>query len=257
MVDIEAGRHEPRPERTRSTSHPAFGLATAIQKARLIHQAEQTAPVPFVVAVKHLGFSGPTGPALRALAALKMFGIMTEEAGHYRLTNEGLAVLTQQEGARDALGQMALRPEVFRQILAKYPEQLPSNQSLKATLVRDFRLTEATADTIIVALHETLDFVRGSAASSMSNGTPHSDASVHEVAGAEPPAPSTPAAGSAASSPGMATTGSLHVWSLGGGAFVELRSNRALSCAQFGLLKRYVELAEQAERQLDTIVDGQ
>jgi hypothetical protein len=247
MVDIEPGK-EPRPERARSVTPPVFGLATAIQKARLIHRAEQTAPVPFVIAVKHMGFSGPTGPALRALAALKAFGIMTEEAGQYCFTSEGLAVLTQHEGEREAAAQMAMKPEVFRQILGRYPERLPSDPSLKVTLVRDFRLTEAAADTVIAALHETLDFVRDHDGRAADLPQPIAPPSTVAPVGAPPTATGSRAAGPAPSRNATATSGgTLHVWSLGAGAFVELHANRALTPAQFALLKRYIELAELAE----------
>ncbi len=255
MIDIDPGKQEgPRPERARSSPHPAFGLATAIQKARLIHEAEQTAPVPFPVAVKHLGFSGPTAPALRTLAALKTYGIMVEEAGHLRFTPDGLVVVMHQEGEQEVLARMAQRPEAFRQILTRYPERLPSDQALKATLVHDYRVSDSTADTIVSSFRETMSLVKelGAVIAAMAQAAPGPAAS-HVSMEAAPPKDETPLPPAVAAGPPataytayVASAGLLHIWSLGKGVFVEVRANRALTSAQFGLLKKYVELAEQA-----------
>lgn len=240
MSDTDRPDSTRDPKRGARPNHPAFGLATAIQKARMIFEKEHTAPVPAEVAVKHIGFQGSTGPALRSLAALKTYGLMSEQGGDYRFTQDGLSVVTHADDEREVVARMATKPDIFQKILAKYPDRLPSDQTLKAWLVKELTFMPPAADTVIVALRETLEIANqhGGGYNTVMQAAPAPHAAAH--------ASSTHSAGHA--SPPVRSTGVLHVWSLGKGVTVELRANKALDSTQFGLLKKYVELAELAEK---------
>jgi hypothetical protein len=207
----------------------------------MIFDKEHTAPVPAEVAVKHIGFQGSTGPALRSLAALQTFGLMTEQGGDYRFTQDGLSIVTHAEDEREVVARMAAKPDIFQRILAKYPDRLPSDQTLKAWLVKELTFMPPAADTVIVALRETLEVSKqpGGGHSTAMQAAPAPNAAAH--------ASSTHSAGHGAP-PTNPTGNVLHVWSLGKGVTVEVRANKALDSAQFGLLKKYVELAELAEK---------
>ncbi len=66
-----------------------------------------------------------------------------------------------------------------------------------------------------------------------------------------PPAPAGTVGMRGAFGPENAPTGTatLHVWSLGGGVTVELRSSAPLSPKHFKRLSKYVELAAEAEEE--------
>jgi hypothetical protein len=59
--------------RQRSPNYPAIGLRAAIEKVRLLYDADKKAGAPIDVALSHMGFSKRHGQAMTILSALKKF----------------------------------------------------------------------------------------------------------------------------------------------------------------------------------------
>ena len=219
-----------RRSRPRSPTYPVFGLSTAIENAVKIYEQEGSVPVPTEALLRDLGFSGPTAPALRTLATMITYGLFVEEGSEYRLTEDALAVITHSEDdmvRQEAVARLCDRPEIFQQLKKKYPEGLPSDRTVKIVLAKEWGLGDAAADSVLAAFRQTMDLAKqGYAAGDRPAVTPRP----------APVAPNRPAVMSSL----------LHVWSLGEGVTVELRSSAPLGTPHFDLLEEYVKLAKRA-----------
>jgi hypothetical protein len=231
MAEAHADRIEEasRRPRSRGPTYPVFGLVTAIQNAAKIYEQEGSVPVPTEALLRDLGFSGPTAPALRTLATLITYGLFVEEGNEYRLTEDALAVITLADddvARQEAVARMCDRPEIFQQLKRKYPDGLPSERTVKIVLAKEWGLGEAAADSVLAAFRQTMDLAQ------------------HGHAPGERPVVTPRPAAVAPLRP--ATNLMLHVWSLGEGVTVELRSSAPLRIEHFDLLEEYVKLAKRA-----------
>jgi hypothetical protein len=108
-----------------------------------------------------MGYTQTTGPGGRALSGLRQYGLIEESGGHWRISDMGFAILQYPEGSqerRDAIKKAAVNPTLFRELREQYPDGLPSDETLKAALLKrgfnptaiddliaDFRSTMALA----------------------------------------------------------------------------------------------------------------
>src|SRR5688500_13312680 len=78
MTD-QSDRKRPR---HRSPAYPSIDLRTAIERAATIYKAEKRHPAPVAVMVHHCGYDTTSSAGLRAIAALKQFGLLLEEGSN-------------------------------------------------------------------------------------------------------------------------------------------------------------------------------
>jgi len=247
---------EAKQKRQRSPSYPSDGLETCVKWARKIYEAEKRSTTSALVAVKHMGYSTLSGPARTGLSAMKKFGLLIEEGGEkVRISEEAVKLfLDPDEGSRlTLLRTLALKPEIIREFIQQHPDGLPSDVSLRFKLVTDRGFGEDAAGTLIKALRETVRFAK------LEPGqyTPPSKEPPmeHQHEQPPPPPPGGPLGHSGGGTANRVVAGAeqpfaaatLHVWSLGGGVTVELRSSAPLSPKHFKRLSKYVELAAEAE----------
>jgi hypothetical protein len=243
----DAGEAAAKQKKQRSPSYPSDGLETCLKWARKIYDAEKRNATSTLLAVKHMGYSSLSGSARTGLAAMKKFGLVTEEGGErVRVSDDAVKVFLDpnEESRLDLLRVLAQKPEIIREILNAHQDGLPSDESLKFTLVTDRGFGEEAAQIFIRALQETVRFARLNPGqyipSSREPKEPAVEQPTHQVPPAAPPTP-------ALSSPQVNQGAHLHVWSLGGGVTVELRSSAPLTPKHFKRLSKYVELAAEAE----------
>ena len=79
--------------RVRSPNYPAFSLAEAIEKARILFEKDGKAGAHKSVVLEHLGYTSEHGASLRAISALKTYGLISEEDSHIKLTDDALNVI--------------------------------------------------------------------------------------------------------------------------------------------------------------------
>ncbi|MGA2336995.1 MAG: hypothetical protein ABSG08_16635 [Terriglobales bacterium] len=123
----------------RSPNHPAFDLTEAIAKAATVYEKERRSPTTPQVIVKHMGYSHTHGPGGRALSGLRQYGLIEESGGHWKISDTGFAILQYPEGSQerhDAIKKAAVSPTLFRELREQYPDSLPSDETLKATLLK-------------------------------------------------------------------------------------------------------------------------
>jgi hypothetical protein len=151
----------------RSPNHPAFDLKEAIVKVGTVYEKEKRSLTTPQVIVKHMGYTQTTGPGGRALSGLRQYGLIEESGGHWKISDTGFAILQYPEGSqerRDAIRKAAVSPTLFRELREQYPDGLPSDETLKAALLKrgfnptaigdlinDFRSTMALAGLVDVS----------------------------------------------------------------------------------------------------------
>ena len=125
--------------RIRSPGYPNVSLEQVIDNAGKVHLQDRQHPVDRATVALHLGFSGLSGAADRALSALLHFGLMEKvKKGELRVTDLALRIIHPSEPneRREALYEAAFAPELFKELRARYPQTPPSRDSLSSYLSR-------------------------------------------------------------------------------------------------------------------------
>lgn len=162
--DSEANK--PKRSIHRSPNYPAFSLEEAIAKAKILWDKDHKAGSPPDVTLQHLGFKSEhgrslSGPAARALATLKKFGLTEERDGRIYLSQLGLdLVIYSQTDERytRAIADAALKPNIYSRIYDKYKAGLPSDETVKAELVRVDGFNPKQVDGFLADFKRTLEF---------------------------------------------------------------------------------------------------
>lgn len=147
------------PEKVRSPSFPFISLPEAVQRARLLYEAERRNPVLAEVAVAHWGYAPKSSGGRQTIAALKAFELMEDVNGRLRLTDVGQHLVVREPGSPEhnvLLRQVALSPPLFRKLWDRYGPGLPPIQSLRSYLVLELKLNENAVDDLVRSYRETV-----------------------------------------------------------------------------------------------------
>ena len=146
--------------KARSPNYPAASLPVAIERARALYKQDGKAAVPVAAAVKAWGYTSLNGRSLRAVGALRAYGLVDYPAPKtVKLTSRALTILLEPEDSerrRQAIMDAAHEPPVFGELMEKYSEGFPSDQSMVSDLVRGNFTNEAAARKLIAVFRETL-----------------------------------------------------------------------------------------------------
>jgi hypothetical protein len=152
----------------RSPSYPALDLGAALERTRVLYEAERRYSVALEVALRRLGYNSlKSGGGQVTIAALRYFGLIdTEGTGDSRrvqVTDEAEAILLDtrpDSRERDRrIQEAALRPPIHAELWQEYRERgLPSDENLRFELVRNRGFTTTGADDFIQEFRRTLEF---------------------------------------------------------------------------------------------------
>jgi hypothetical protein len=146
--------------RQRSPNYPAIGLRSAVEKARLLYNADKRAGALIDGALKHMGFSKRHGQAMTVLSALKKFGLVEESSGRIVPTSRAIDLLNfPDQDARKikAIRDAALSPEIYRELYEQYKSTgIPSDETLRAELVADKQFNPNAVQGFIQDFKDTL-----------------------------------------------------------------------------------------------------
>jgi hypothetical protein len=147
----------------RSPNYPSLSLGDAIDKARQIEAVEKRTAASGDTILAHLGYKPGVGPGLRALSALRQYGLLEEHDGLDRISNAAFNILKLSETSPErvaALKEAAKRPALFRQILDFYKDGLPSDINLRDHLIRVHSFNPDSVATFIKTLRETIELAK-------------------------------------------------------------------------------------------------
>lgn len=123
----------------RSPSYPVQSLADAITSVRKIEAQYRSAKVDREVAAKVIGYSGLSGPANKALAALAQYGLVERAGkGEMRVTHRARAILHPDSDAEKLaeLRAAAFEPRLFQDLQERYPNMMPPEDGIVMFLNR-------------------------------------------------------------------------------------------------------------------------
>jgi hypothetical protein len=151
---------------TRGVSYPFMSLTEAVEAARKIYSAERKTPAPVAAAITHLGYAESSSGGRQTISALLQFGLLEDEGRkedrHVKLTGYALDVLLAEEGSdirKAALVACVKSPKIYKDIFAKWPDELPSDSTIAYYLQRDKNFNPKAIQSFIKDLRSSLAFV--------------------------------------------------------------------------------------------------
>lgn len=143
----------------RSPNYPMFSLKDAIEKIKLVYQHERRNFTTAAVIQEDIGYKKGTGPAGRALSALRQYGLLEERSGTYGISDKGFIFTYAEENSLDrvaALREAATKPMIFKELVDTYSGGLPSDATLKAYLIGKKSFNPSSVDDFIRLFKETI-----------------------------------------------------------------------------------------------------
>lgn len=158
--------NEPRPKRVRSPSYPSIDLEAAIGRAQAIYAKEKWHEAPIDVILRHWDYSAGSGNGMVQLAALKKFGLLSDEgSGEERkakLTSlaKDILIYDDEQERLKAVREAAMTPALYQDIMNKYSDGLPSDATLKVYLIKEKGFNDNVVGDLIAVMRRTFEFAK-------------------------------------------------------------------------------------------------
>ena len=163
----------------RGISYPFVSLAEAVEKARAFYSQERKSAVPVVAAMKHFGYGENSGGGRQTVSALIQFGLLQDEGIKenrlVRLTERALVILLDEPNSvarYAALRECAKWPKLYSELLAKWPEGLPSDHTISFYLQKDKDFNPKTLQSFISDFRASLAFAKLGSPDTINSVTP-------------------------------------------------------------------------------------
>jgi hypothetical protein len=136
----------------RSPNCPQITFEEAAQKGRLVYQKEHTHPAPKEAVANDLGYGGLNGRSLMVLGALRQYGILEASGEGLRVSEDAVTYYELKEGAEweDAVRRLVYHPSLFDSLRVQFGDTLPSEATLKHSLIKQGFLPKAAEEVIEV-----------------------------------------------------------------------------------------------------------
>jgi hypothetical protein len=146
--------------RIRSPNYPAISLAEAIKRIGQVHTKERQHLASRDVILKGMGYGGVNGVSLGVLSAVLKYGLLEQQGRgeDYRVTDRAVRILHPHDPAEKvaAINEAATAPPLFAELLDHFKGDLPSDDNLRAYLVRR-GFSQTSLPNVIQAFRDTLE----------------------------------------------------------------------------------------------------
>lgn len=135
----------------RSPNYPQLTLEEAMEKVRLVFNEEHFHAASREVIAKDMGFQGLSGPSQSAIAALKHYGLLEAHGDGLHVSDDAVSLLELPEGEerrQRALANCAARPALFKEMLAEFGAEPPSDANLRHWLLKRSFLSKGADEAI-------------------------------------------------------------------------------------------------------------
>lgn len=157
-------------KRQRSPGYPIITIDDAITRIRQIYQQDRRAYTTYNAILEHMGYktgtgTGRSGTSGRVVAALRQYGLLDENDGQFRVSDLGFRMLNLPDDSEERVEltrQAALRPPIFRKLLAHYQGEIPSDAALRSHLVLNEGFNPDSVDQFIRVFRRTIDIANPS-----------------------------------------------------------------------------------------------
>jgi hypothetical protein len=147
----------------RSPNYPAISLPEAIKRVALVYKQEQRHPADKEVIAKAIGYGSLNGGSIAVISALTKYELL-EPSGkgeQLKVSGDALDILIHDLGEHErvrAIQKVAFMPSLFNELYNMYGMNLPSDHSLRATLIKK-GFNQKTVDGVIRIYRDTIEFV--------------------------------------------------------------------------------------------------
>jgi hypothetical protein len=149
--------------RKKSPRAPSIPLGDAVEAAIKIYDREHRHAAPTEAVAQHLGYkSANNGAALRQIASIRYYGLLERPAdGQLAVSKdvESYRFAPSPEIRSELVRRWLTTPPVFAELLEKYKEGLPSDQTLRYDLIQRGFLPDAV-DGVAAALRKSVEFAQ-------------------------------------------------------------------------------------------------
>jgi len=157
----EKKERKPRQAGKRSPGYPMISLEEAVQKAMTLWEKDRNNLIPIEAAYEHLGYKSKAGYAARVIAALKKFELIFEKQSTIKLTDEAVDLMlhsSSDENYIKIIKNLALKPNIYERILNDNNGILPSDNTLKVQLIKNYGFNPKSVDDFIINFRKTIEF---------------------------------------------------------------------------------------------------
>lgn len=146
----------------RSPNYPIISLADAVGRIQQIYDKERTHPADKEVIAKALGYGSLNGLSRSILSALMKYELLVEDgADMFKVSNDALDILLRSAGQPErvsAITKAAFGPQLFSELRGQFGTTLPSDENLKAYLVKR-GFNPNTVNNVIRSYRDTVEYV--------------------------------------------------------------------------------------------------
>jgi hypothetical protein len=150
-----------RPDRKKSPRAPSISLDEALERVLRVYEKEKRHAAPTEVVVQDMGYkSANNGAALAALASIRYYGLLEKpQEGKLAVTKEfeSYQYAPDDEVKRGLLLKWLRSPQVFADLIDRYPGGFPSDKSLRFDLM-DHGFSPASADSVVSVFRRSIEF---------------------------------------------------------------------------------------------------
>lgn len=150
--------------RIRSPNYPQIGLGASIERVRMIYKSKRQNRIDRDTAVKLMGFGGYNGASAGVLSAINKYGLLVGDAGgekEMKVSDLAVRILVphdDEEKAR-AIADAAGNPPLFKELAERWPDDPPSDHSLRSYLTRR-GFADSALESVIKSYEDTHALVR-------------------------------------------------------------------------------------------------
>lgn len=152
----------------RSPNYPSISLAEALERVKKVHDRERQHATARDVVMKWMGYSSSNGASLGSLSAARKYGLLERlgKGEEYKVSDRAVAIFHPHSQAEKsaALEAAARAPVLFAELLDHYQGQLPSDESIRAYLIRR-GFTQGSLGGVVQSFRETMTLAQGAATS--------------------------------------------------------------------------------------------
>jgi hypothetical protein len=150
-----------RPDRKKSPRAPSISLDEALERVLRVYEKEKRHAAPIEVVVQDMGYkSANNGAALAVLASIRYYGLLEKpQEGKLAVTKEfeSYQYAPDDEVKRALLLKWLRSPQVFADLIDRYPGGFPSDKNLRFDLM-DRGFSPASADSVVSVFRQSIEF---------------------------------------------------------------------------------------------------
>lgn len=147
--------------KARSPRYPTIGLSEALDRVRMVYEADHQNKIPKHVVAEHMGYGSLNGKSLGVISAVSKFGLLEGRADEMWVSDRALTILAHAPGSPErarAVREAAREPDLFVELDAQFPGKA-SDSAIRSYLLTKRKFLPEAADKLIRSYRDTRELV--------------------------------------------------------------------------------------------------